>query len=131
MKYRKKPIIVNVILWDGGNKKEVESFVGEPINHAYSTYNDVIVIKTLEGDMFVNKGDLIIKGVNGEFYPCRPDIFNKTYEKVAEKEPTKVCPFMSSHLHKDGYNITRCIEDDCMAWNTDIKGIWGCSLCRR
>ena len=82
MKYRKKPVVVSVILWDGGNKKEVESFVGESVNHAYSTTNDVIVIKTLEGDMFVNKGDLIIKGVNGEFYPVKNDIFFKTYEKV-------------------------------------------------
>ena len=39
-------------------------------------------IKTLEGDMYVTEGDYIIKGVNGEFYPCKPDIFHKTYEAI-------------------------------------------------
>ena len=39
-------------------------------------------IKTLEGDMVITKGDYIIKGVNGEFYPCKPDIFEKTYEII-------------------------------------------------
>ena len=37
-------------------------------------------IRTLEGDMTISKGDFVIKGVNGEFYPCKPDIFEKTYE---------------------------------------------------
>ena len=46
------------------------------------------VIRTLEGDMKVSYGDYIIKGVNGEFYPCKPDIFEKTYEKVEEPTPT-------------------------------------------
>jgi hypothetical protein len=41
-----------------------------------------IIISTLEGDMIANTGDYIIKGVNGEFYPCKPDIFKKTYEPV-------------------------------------------------
>ena len=41
-----------------------------------------LYVNTLEGDMLVNKGDYIIKGVNGEVYPCKPDIFHKTYEVV-------------------------------------------------
>jgi len=41
-----------------------------------------IIIPTLEGDMIASTGDYIIKGVNGEFYPCKPDIFKKTYEEV-------------------------------------------------
>ena len=43
-----------------------------------------VYVETLEGKMLANIGDMIIKGVNGEFYPCKPDIFNKTYEKVEE-----------------------------------------------
>ena len=43
-----------------------------------------MVIKTLEGDHICAEGDFIIKGVNGEFYPCKPDIFEKTYEEVTE-----------------------------------------------
>ncbi len=59
MKYRKKPIEID----------------------AFQTEQDMI-IKTLEGDMRAQKGDWIITGVNGEQYPCKPDIFDKTYERV-------------------------------------------------
>lgn len=45
-------------------------------------YGDKVVIRTLEGQIFANPGDYIIKGINGELYPCKPDIFNKTYEKL-------------------------------------------------
>lgn len=64
MKYRKKPVVVE----------------------AYQTDKEVI-IHTLEGDMKANVGDYIITGVNGEQYPCKPDIFEKTYELVKENEP--------------------------------------------
>ena len=84
MKYIKKPVIVDVILWDGGNKGEVERFMGQKIDHAYTSTNDILMIPTLEGYMSAYKGDWIIKGVKGEFYPCKPDIFNMTYEKVEE-----------------------------------------------
>lgn len=47
-----------------------------------SCYNETMTIKTLEGDMTANIGDYIIKGVKGEFYPCKPDIFKQTYEPV-------------------------------------------------
>ena len=60
MKYRKKPVIIE----------------------AYQTDKEMI-IHTLEGDMKASVGDYIITGVNGEQYPCKPDIFNKTYEAVS------------------------------------------------
>lgn len=50
----------------------------------YFNNKDECFIKTLEGDMKVNIGDYIIKGVNGELYPCKPDIFEKTYELVGD-----------------------------------------------
>ena len=50
----------------------------------YLMRDGVLIIHTLEGDMTVSEGDWIIKGVNGEFYPCKDDIFQKTYEKVDE-----------------------------------------------
>jgi len=84
MKFRKKPVIVDVILWDGGNKAEIEKFIGHRIEHYYTTTNDILRIPTLEGNMAANRGDLIIKGIKGEFYPCKPDIFNATYERVEE-----------------------------------------------
>ena len=74
MKYRKRPVVVDVFQW----KPEMGE-VG-PVVQTLIGY----VIHTLEGDMLVGDGDWIIKGVQGEFYPCKPDIFEKTYEKVEE-----------------------------------------------
>jgi hypothetical protein len=89
MKYRKKQIVIEAIQWTGFNLDEIKDFVGKAlhidINHSLyadpsSTIN--LTIATLEGDHICTKGDFIIKGVNGEFYPCKPDIFEKTYELV-------------------------------------------------
>lgn len=89
MKARKKPVEVETILWDGMNLLEVKNFVGEKLQYdIYDLAWEVgmgvpkitMQIDTLEGSMQVSKGDYIIKGVNGEFYPCKPDIFHKTYE---------------------------------------------------
>ena len=79
MKYRKKPVVVDVILYDGGNYKEIEKFVGK-IYQACNSRD--IKIPTSEGTMRASVGDIIIKGIEGEFYPCKPDIFKATYEEV-------------------------------------------------
>lgn len=89
--YRKRPVVVEAVQWNGLNLDEVREFVGEALEYevfdaAYKAgvappYVDV-VIHTLEGDHHASVGDFIIKGVNGEFYPCKPDIFDKTYEEV-------------------------------------------------
>ena len=79
MKFKKKPVVIDatendnpfhVILW-------AEQFDGS-IN--WMIDGEKIIVSTLEGEMTVNKGDWIIRGVNGEFYPCKPDIFAQTYE---------------------------------------------------
>ena len=79
MKYRKKPVVIEAIEFDGRNYDELRAFVGNKL-----AMNDgfTLSIKTLEGEMIANVGDYIIKGIRGEFYPCKPDIFDKTYEKV-------------------------------------------------
>lgn len=91
MKYRKKSAEVEAVQWNGLNLEEVKAFVGEfliydIIDTAWEVGKGAphvnMKIKTLEGDMRADKGDFIIKGVNGEFYPCKPDIFEKTYEAV-------------------------------------------------
>ena len=91
MKYRKKPVEIEAVQWDGLNLSEIQEFAGDHIDvEIYDAGYEVgavppgvkIAIHTLEGDMTASKGDYIIKGVNGEFYPCKPDIFEKTYEKV-------------------------------------------------
>ena len=77
MKYRKKPVEIDTIQWTGDNKLEIFDFC----NMSYITDQE-LRIQTLEGSMIADKGDYIIKGVKGEFYPCKPDIFELTYEKV-------------------------------------------------
>jgi hypothetical protein len=86
-KYRKKPVVIEAVEWTGANTLITETFMNE-CEETYIDYNKKqlgqIVIPTLEGEMRADAGDFIIKGVNGEFYPCKPDIFHKTYEKVEE-----------------------------------------------
>lgn len=91
MKYRKKSVIIEAVQWTGLNLEEIKSFVGkslryEIIDTAWEVGKGAphvnMLIKTLEGIHICTKGDFIIKGVNGEFYPCKPDIFEKTYEVV-------------------------------------------------
>lgn len=79
MKYRKKPVVVEAVRWNGNNHKEVIDFAE---NKIWFDELGNIWIATLEGDMVAKKGDYIIKGVQGEFYPCKPDIFAETYEEV-------------------------------------------------
>ena len=86
-KFRKKPVVIEAIQWNGKNQVEIFSFVGKDLQIERTTLNGEIVpisvvIETLEGDHRASIGDWIIKGINGEFYPCKPDIFEKTYERV-------------------------------------------------
>lgn len=81
MKYRKKPVVVEAVQWNGNNHKEVIDFEE---NKIWFDALGNIWIATLEGDMVAKKGDYIIKGVQGEYYPCKPDIFAETYEKTEE-----------------------------------------------
>lgn len=82
-KYRKKPVIIEAIQFKRENIKDVKEFI-TGVCHIFYVQGMVthIEIETLEGDMKANIGDYIIKGVKGEFYPCKPDIFKATYEKV-------------------------------------------------
>lgn len=98
MKYRKKPVVIEAIQWIKENDIELEHWLCnektielEIDDHLYEAgvgvpFISAIKIKTLEGIMEATYADYIIKGINGEFYPCKPDIFEKTYEKVEELE---------------------------------------------
>lgn len=81
MKYRKKPVIIEAIQWKGHNFLEIKKFIKKDIL-VHSIENGKLFISTLEGGHEATSGDFIIKGVKGEFYPCKPDIFEITYEKV-------------------------------------------------
>lgn len=80
-KFRKKPVVIEAIQWDGNNEVEIALFMDKTFRkHPKNVYQ--LQIPTLEGLMMANIGDYIIKGVKGEFYPCKPDIFEQTYELV-------------------------------------------------
>lgn len=79
--YRKKPIVVEAVQWKGDNWLEVDQFMEDYPHETYPKAG-IVKIHTLEGVMIANLGDYIIKGIKGEFYPCKPDIFTETYEPV-------------------------------------------------
>lgn len=97
MKYRKKPVVIEAVQLNWKNWDEVCGFLGDIISHenparAVQTFSDdcgekggpyiELTIPTLEGDHVAKHGDFIIKGVKGEFYPCKPDIFAATHDPV-------------------------------------------------
>jgi len=85
MKYRSKPKIIEAIqFYPSMPIYEISNLFGrlDSEDRTFEKKGDVLVIKTLEGDMIASAGDWIIKGIKGEFYPCKPDIFEASYEPV-------------------------------------------------
>lgn len=97
-KFKKKPVTVEAIQWTGKNLREVITFTDGPpdtrshhAGMAWEAYADLVArdglkIYTLEGKMLANHGDWIIRGVKGEMYPCKDEIFRLTYEPVVARE---------------------------------------------
>lgn len=81
MKYRKRPVVIDAVQWTGENCAEIDAFLDDQEDGTAPGHP--IVIETLGGDVTAQVGDWIIRGVQGEFYPCKPDIFAETYEAVA------------------------------------------------
>ena len=107
MKFRKKPVEIDAVLWDGNNVDEVLPFIMDgkpdfthlPITDGYikagvghTPVEGTLHIPTLEGTMIARAGDWIIRGIKGEFYPCMPDIFEATYEEVVITPFDEVAP---------------------------------------
>ena len=90
MKYRKKPVVVEAVQFTGtiNNLEELSNFIdNQDLIISYENPKcAVIKLQTLEGQMIALLGDYIIKGIQGDFYPCKPDIFEQTYEKEREQE---------------------------------------------
>jgi hypothetical protein len=94
MKYRKKPVVIEAIQWHGNNLQEIIDLIGlhpSAKKWTWEEYEAVVSeqglkIFTLEGAMMANIGDYIIRGIKGEAYPCKPDIFMATYEPVVARE---------------------------------------------
>ena len=115
-KYRKKPVVIEAMQFDGKNLAEVAAFMGEtPPNEELAP--GLFIIKTLEGKLAAGPGDWIICGVVGEFYPCKADYFAATYEPAAS--PTRLisppvmvgCPDCASRIEAfrrhDEYRLSR------------------------
>ena len=93
-KFRKKPIVIEALEWDGSHHRGMFEFLGGSSdqaisgygNHFYIDHSKVeggLILKTLEGEHKASIGDYVIKGISGEYYPCKPDIFKATYEQVS------------------------------------------------
>jgi hypothetical protein len=100
-KWRKKPVVIEAVQLNWKNWNEVCDFMGGIISkenpaRSVDTFSDncgevagpyiELTVPTLEGNHTAKHGDFIIKGVKGEFYPCKPDIFEATYEPVGQTE---------------------------------------------
>jgi len=92
-KYRKKPVVIDAFQFTGGaeNGKAILAWMeADPLTavhyeaSGYAEAPEVLAIKTLEGTMRADVGDFIIKGMQGEFYPCKPNIFEATYERESQ-----------------------------------------------
>lgn len=84
MKFRKKPVVIEAVKYEPNNGGSWPNTLEWEEAHEWKQSNilNEIYIPTLEGTMTANEGDWIIRGIKGEFYPCKPDIFEATYERV-------------------------------------------------
>lgn len=106
--YTKKPVAVEALQWTGDNRSEIFDFCDK------SYMNDSeLRIQTLEGSMTASVGDYIIKGVKGEFYPCKPDIFEMTY--INESEMGEV---------SDGYHTFNELYEFRKMYNAALFNEW-------
>lgn len=96
--YRKKPVTINAVKYTLATRADIISWLGDNVQHQSvdddgALYDlESLRIQTLEGVMYARLGDFIIRGVKGEFYPCKPDIFEQTYESVGALRPTPEAP---------------------------------------
>ena len=115
--YRKKPVVIEALQFTGHNDAECLAFC--PTARDPKENGPSLIIPTLEGDHRCSVGDYIIRGVKGEFYPCKPDIFEAIYDRV--DAPTAIPERQMSFSYaidalKHGYRIAR------VGWNG--KGMW-------
>jgi hypothetical protein len=86
MKFRKKPVVVEAIQWTGSNGDEIARFCGGKCTFKHGN-PEFFTLESHSAPLEASPGDWIIKGIVGEFYPCKPDIFEQTYEPVDDGGP--------------------------------------------
>ena len=128
MKYRKKPVEIEAIQLTRENACEVLTFCNSSGDIVASNDDGTVSIKTLEGTMIANIGDYIIKGVKGEFYPCKPDIFEATYDLVEEETWEQYLPDLTMKLEPtEIVNIASLLDNDPRMKKVEFDND-GCSL---
>lgn len=117
MKYRKKPVVIEALQWtEGDDQVEGPAWIVEAINAGAVGFenmggsNVVMLIHTLEGVMQARRGDWIIRGIQGELYPCKPDIFKKTYEPIEDSGEA----YRAAQSAPAGYRLQPLAEFDAM-----------------
>jgi hypothetical protein len=102
-RYRKKPVEIEAVQVAYENRMEVAEWCGgacPPASPSGTVYAPGLMsIQTLEGDLWASTGDWVIRGVAGEFYPCKPDIFDQTYEPCASGQHVMNCVAPSAASH--------------------------------
>jgi hypothetical protein len=111
--YRKKPVVIEAVQFTGYNRREVLQFIYPSMSEDGLRGAEVaalpVVIGTLEGDMTADPGDWVIRGVKGEFYPCKPDIFAATYEPASDapSDEDRIRDAMAEAQDHPGRVVTR------------------------
>ena len=80
--YISKPVTIQAVQWTGENKSEIQELFGNTGDYFFSDTDSDLIIRTLEGNMKANISDWIIKGTEGEFYPCKDSVFKRKYVEV-------------------------------------------------
>lgn len=111
--YRKRPVVIEAVRYDGPTKKSLDvvaAFAGDDWLQTVSPNppGDDLVIDTLEGEMRANPGDWIIRGVKGELYPCKPDIFEATYEAVSYADAIAKSARLKTYREEEHELIDAC-----------------------
>lgn len=117
-KYIKRPYVIEAVQWGGSNyTKDRHNWIFNSGNVRFDEFEPgVLIVSTLEGDMKVHLGDYIVRGVDGEFYPVKKEIFEKTYRELKQPDPNAVC-------FKDGLNC----EEEWIEQEKELeKSEWVC-----
>lgn len=130
-KFRKKPVVIEAITFDelvklgianGGNVVDglpwSFKYKGYPLTHDCQTGEDRYIIPTMEGDMSMTRSDMLITGVQGEIYPCKIDIFNKTYDETDSKDYPVEYGWLIEGEEK-GRAVWLCIVGGHIIWSVD------------
>lgn len=120
--FKKRPVKVDAVRWTGSSESldEIYKLCPENLDRAFHYTGKVLFVRTLEGSMQANIGDWIIKGVAGEVYPCKPDIFKQTYTPSGRDKCKKYCKFGNMDCRPCDTHEVCCFEwrdDDIISQN--------------